>query len=103
MISQQGQVKKKSLLLGLCQKLILGQKCRYLAKSALFWPNWAPTAALTAAMQQGHHKNIVFCCPVMMVTKILGKVSKKNYFWPKKLQFWSNNYILANIQFLAEP
>ena len=54
LISQQGQVKKKSLLLGLCQKLILGQKCRYLAKSALFWPKMGPDGRHATGSSQKH-------------------------------------------------
>ena len=42
----------------------------------------------------GSTQSAVFCCPVMMVTKILVELWKK-YCLPKKMHFWQNSGLLA--------
>ena len=43
----------------------------------------------------GSTQSAVFCCPVMMVTKILGELWKKKYFFAKKMHFGQNSGLLA--------
>ena len=40
----------------------------------------------------GSTQSAVFCCPVMMVTKILGELLKKKKI---KMYFWQNSGLLA--------
>ena len=90
---------KKSSLLGLCKKLILGQKCRYLTESPNFWPKMGPDGRHATGSSQKH----CFLLSRHDGKFFWGEVSKKNYFWPKKCSFGQIITFLAKIQFLARP
>ena len=92
---------KKSSLLWLCQKLILGQKCRYLAKSAVFSPKMGPDGRLYGCYATGSSQKHCFCCPVIMV-KFFGYGQEKKKIG-QKCRFGQIITFLAKIQFLARP